>query len=327
MHQSSSLDFKLVQRVCLLQQALDQALSSLEELRAQVKDKQWVETQLANTEKYANVQQQAIAQLKHQLSQYVDVKRHLLSVMVFRLNGLIKQQQQEFDQLHLQFQHGHSELQAYLKYLEQRTTAGEGVPLDREAEHLALQAEVMIARAMATTLSQHLNIARQQVTDIRAELGNQHLNLAQMIKTLQAMIEDLLMFEEGSDRPPTPREQSNSGALSELPTRPELESIDWQAVAQRQDARIQELETALKLQIEHEALLRQKFQAIAAERDYYRQALTREPDAIAKPDSSSTPVAKANAPSQFQGKVQPHMPRPLKLPPSQPIQPLKLPEN
>ena len=122
MQQSHSIDFKLVQRVCLLQQALDQALESLDELAAQLKDKHQVETQLASTEKYANVQQQAIAHLKHQLSQFTEIQNHLLGVIGFRINELIDQQQQGFDQLNIQFQQSHTELQRYLQYLTQHQT-------------------------------------------------------------------------------------------------------------------------------------------------------------------------------------------------------------
>lgn len=104
MHQSSSLDFKLVQRVCLLQQALDQALAALQDLRSQVQDKEWIETQLANTEKYANVQQQAIAQLKQHLSQFTEVQHRLLDVTAYRLNTLIDYQQAEFNRLRIQIQ-------------------------------------------------------------------------------------------------------------------------------------------------------------------------------------------------------------------------------
>jgi hypothetical protein len=36
MFQETSLDFKLVQRICLLQQALDQAMDSLDDLQKRV---------------------------------------------------------------------------------------------------------------------------------------------------------------------------------------------------------------------------------------------------------------------------------------------------
>lgn len=56
-------------RIRDLEQALDQSIASLEELRSQVVNQHFLERQLASTEEIANVQQQAIHQLKLQFSQ------------------------------------------------------------------------------------------------------------------------------------------------------------------------------------------------------------------------------------------------------------------
>lgn len=56
-------------RIHQLEQALDQALSYVEDLRQQVQDQQRLEEQLATTEEYANVQQQAIVRLKQRLAE------------------------------------------------------------------------------------------------------------------------------------------------------------------------------------------------------------------------------------------------------------------
>ncbi len=58
------------QRIRDLEQALDQSLVSLDELRSQVVNQQFLEQQLASTEAIANVQQQAIHQLKLQFAQH-----------------------------------------------------------------------------------------------------------------------------------------------------------------------------------------------------------------------------------------------------------------
>ncbi len=67
MFQESSLDFKLVQRGCLLQQALDQARESIEDMQEQVENHQMLQAHLAQTEEYSNVQQKIIVNLKQQL--------------------------------------------------------------------------------------------------------------------------------------------------------------------------------------------------------------------------------------------------------------------
>ncbi|NJO11770.1 MAG: hypothetical protein HC873_21480, partial [Leptolyngbyaceae cyanobacterium SL_1_1] len=50
----------MVQRICDLQQALDQALDSLENLQIRVATQHLVESQLIKTEHFANAQQQVI---------------------------------------------------------------------------------------------------------------------------------------------------------------------------------------------------------------------------------------------------------------------------
>lgn len=57
------------ERICNLERALDQSLVSLEELRFQLVEQQFLENQLAATEDIANVQQRAITQLKQQITQ------------------------------------------------------------------------------------------------------------------------------------------------------------------------------------------------------------------------------------------------------------------
>lgn len=58
-----------VERIHDLERALDQSLISLEELRLQLVEQQFLENQLAATEDIANVQQRAITQLKQQITQ------------------------------------------------------------------------------------------------------------------------------------------------------------------------------------------------------------------------------------------------------------------
>lgn len=67
--QAQQLTHHHVKRVTHLEQALDQAMTCLEELRQQLQEQEMLEAQLAVTEEFANVQQQAIVRLKYQLSQ------------------------------------------------------------------------------------------------------------------------------------------------------------------------------------------------------------------------------------------------------------------
>ena len=285
MQQSHSLDFKLVQRVCLLQQALDQALESLEDLAAQVQDKHWVETQLASTEKYANVQQQAITHLKQQLAQFTEIQDHLLGVMSFRLNELIDQQQQAFNHLNIQFQQSHTELQTYLQYLTQQQQTAPAFERGSEEHHLALEAEVMVARSMAVHLSQYLGQAKQHLNHLNDDLGNHHLNLGQIIKTIQSMIADLTKFDSAQATiqpqgvPAKEAADDSAGGRSLLsPVADEApDATELAATVRRQNARIQELQAILTEHVHHETHLRQRYQELAAERDFYRRELQKTP--------------------------------------------------
>ncbi len=335
MQQSHSLDFKLVQRVCLLQQALDQALDSLDELTAQVQDKYWVETQLASTEQYANVQQQAINHLKQQLAQFTEIQDHLLGVMGFRLNELIDQQQQGFDQLNLQFQQSHTELQTYLQYLTQQT--GSMAAQGTDSYYRSLEEEVMVARSMAVHLSQYLGLAKQHLAQLNADLDNHHLNLGQIIQTIQSMIAELAKFDQQSAkrRAASAKSLPAVAEITETQSPAEVDTVEppdvdaLQATVRRQAARIEELQTALAEHVEQETQLHQRCQKVAAERNYYYRLLQQQSDPM-EVETEHLPLASPTSHwPQPQAELQsPDMPnRRQRSRPSQPIQPLRLPEE
>jgi chromosome segregation ATPase len=62
-------EYDRVSRIRHLEQALDQALESLAEMRQELQEKSFLESQLAATEKFASVQQQAIARLRMRAQQ------------------------------------------------------------------------------------------------------------------------------------------------------------------------------------------------------------------------------------------------------------------
>ncbi|MFM7326858.1 MAG: hypothetical protein ACKO4L_18415, partial [Nodosilinea sp.] len=108
------MDFKLVQRVCLLQQALDQATKSLEELQQQVANHQVLQFHLAQTEEYSNVQQKIIVNLKEQLTAKHQWQQRLLGTLLTDLRQLIDTQQLELERLRLRIHQSHAEVQDYL---------------------------------------------------------------------------------------------------------------------------------------------------------------------------------------------------------------------
>ena len=320
MHRSS-LDFKLVQRVCLLQQALDQALASLEELRGQIEDKDWIEAQLATTEKYANVQQQAIVQLKQHLSQFTEVQQHLLDVIAYRLNELIDHQQVEFNRLRMKIQQSETELQTYLQYLGSHCTSDHASATSPEAYSLGLETEVMVARVMAVSLSRQLNLARQNLSSLTTEIDDHHLSLNQIITTIQSMMANLAALETTPEYQLQPIALATNTAVT-LHEHPE-ESSMLQGTLRRQELHIHELEKALMEQFKQQTQLKQRCQVLATERDFYKRQLETmqkgsQNNAILSTEQEHDDEAQYAAPTHFLP-----LPRLRSQPPS-PIQPLKL---
>lgn len=331
MHRSS-LDFKLVQRVCLLQQALDQALASLAEMRDQIEDKHLIETQLIHTEKYANVQQQAIAQLKQHLTQFTEVQHHLLGVMAYRLNELIDGQQVDFNRLQILVQQGETELQTYLQYMRGHCTVEVAPDRDAvsEAGYLALKAEVMIARSVTVSLSRQLAMAKHHIHNLTSALNNHHLNLTQIVHTIQAMMSDLDaldIFAEGPQKSLVEGVSGGEAIDTTLHEHPEDMAV-LEGTLRQQERRIHELEAVLMEQFEQQTQLKQRFQALAVERDYYKRQwearYTSQPTSTPALPESGVPVASevVDALGAGSGGAQPRL---RSQPP--PIQPLRLQEG
>jgi hypothetical protein len=323
MVQDGSLDFRLVQRVCALQQALDQALYSLEELRGQLQEQHWLESQLAKTEKYANVQQQAIAYLKSQLSHITGNQRHLIHLMAIHLEDWVDHQQVALNRLQLQIEQGEAELQGFLQHIrtqpDHHTDTASPSTLD-------LEAEVMVARSVTVSLGSQLQAARHQIQTLATVLHQHHADITQLANTLQTTLQATVVEmaetpgltasdgETGWDAAPSPV------ALPEaIPPLPAADETDMLRHAVRvQQVRIRELETALTDQFSRQAQLKHRCQTLAAERDYYkRQWEAQQPSAIAPGEDEALEYDLSQYPRS----------RRLRLHPPPPIQPFQLDEG
>ncbi|MEO1095189.1 MAG: hypothetical protein AAFX01_09855 [Cyanobacteria bacterium J06638_28] len=299
MYQSNHLDFKLVQRVCLLQQALDQALDSLAEMQGQIKDKQWIETQLANTEQYANTQQQAILHLKQHVGQFTAIQQQLLGVMLHRLTTMIDQQQTAFGRLQTQIAQGKIELQTYLQYLGTQGNVSETLNDTSPNASLKLEAEVMVARSMTATLSKQFDAAETHLGALTADLQNHHLTLNQIVQTLQAMLLDLsgVKGPEGGEAPSVT--EACSAICLDQPQEADAEML--QSQLRRQELKTHELEALLVDQFEQHARLKHRVQALAAERDHYKRQLAKAQPSQQAPDCSGSESNGAKSGSAIAG--------------------------
>lgn len=259
--QDGSLDFKLVQRVCLLQQALDQALDSLDELRRRVENHQLLESQLAQTEQYSNAQQKIISDLRHQLERQTEWQNHLLLQLLSGLQQMISQQQLELERLRLRVQQGQIEVQDYLVRIKNYC---QSAPVERLYEQdLELASEVMVVRALTVSLSSQLQTAQQHICELDKMLTHHQVNFAQILADQQSLgapvslAPDLSLVLEPSSA------EDWAGDPAAL-----------MQIVQAQQQRLKELDREIVDQFRQQNRLKHRSQELAAERDHYRQMLT-----------------------------------------------------
>jgi hypothetical protein len=313
MPQEESLDFKLVQRVCHLQQALDQALYSLEDLKEQVQDQQWLESQLATTEKYANVQEQAIAYLKSQLTHLNTTQSSLLQTMTALLDEWADHQQSTLNRLQFQVQQGEMELQTYLQHVRDQCQDGQNLAESDGTPTLELEVEVMVARSMAVSLGGQLQSARYYIQTLAAMVHHHHADLAHLTGALQATL--AAIHEATAVEPQVDAGQcADHGLATQTPPGPENEITSMRHALRVQQVRIHELELALADQLGRQTQLKQRCQTLAVERDHYKRQV----------DQQGQPVEAALAPADMPEPLPAPWQRRLRLQPPSPIQPLKI---
>ncbi len=269
MFQESSLDFKLVQRVCLLQQALDQAKESLEEMQEQVANHEMLQAHLAQTEEYSNVQQKIILNLKQQLEAKDQWQHQVLDQIVVGIKDLVADQQLELERLRSRIHQGQAEVQDYLVRLKNHY---QSLALGRSpTQELDLNSEVMIARSLTVSLSSQLQAAQQHIQHLDTTLTRHQVTLARMQAYVSNSAHGLGGAISGSETLPPPR--------------PDLDDdpVALKAIIEAQRQKIAELSTELGQQFQQQTSLKYRCQEIAAERDGMKQramALSLENEAL-----------------------------------------------
>lgn len=259
MFQESSLDFKLVQRVCLLQQALDQAKASLEEMQEQVANHDMLQAHLVQTEEYSNVQQKIIVNLKQQLEAKDQWQHQVLDQLLAGVKGLVGDQQLELERLRVRIHQGQAEVQDYLVRLKNHY---QSLALGRTpAQELDLNSEVMIARSLTVSLSSQLQAAQQHIQYLDNTLTRHQVTLARM----QAYMNGPGQGMGG----PAPAPLALAPAPE--PTPLEDDPVALKAVIEAQRQKIAELSAELGHQFHQQTNLKYRCQEIAAERDGLKQ--------------------------------------------------------
>lgn len=271
MFQESSLDFKLVQRVCLLQQALDQAKESLEDLQDQVANHDMLQAHLAQTEEYSNVQQKIILNLKQQLDAKDQWQHQVLDQLVEGVKGLVADQQMELERLRSRIHQSQAEVQDYLVRLKNYyQSLALGHP---PAQDLDLNSEVMVARSLTVSLSSQLQAAQQHIQHLDTTLTRHQVTLARM----QAYVTGT-NGTGGLGPDPQDHDLALAPALEDDP-------VALKAIIAAQRQKIAELSSELGQQFHQQTSLKYRCQEIAAERDGLKQramALSLENEALQK---------------------------------------------
>jgi chromosome segregation ATPase len=272
--QAQTLDRERVDRIEQLEQALDQALAWLDELRSQLNDQALLETQLAATEDYSHVQQKAIARLKLQLSdqqQILDVqlletqqRDQAIQELMATIETMTHTQQQELERLRSFITQDQVEVQTHRSLLAQQIQDLQTTLETRQQRIADLESETLSARTLAATLREQLATAQQQIKDLSVRLQHYQADWAQLESQLA---------EVQSDRQTAAKLQSAVSLPLNLPLQrmAAAESANVLASLQqdltRTHRRIEMLENQLAQQIRLHAHWQQSHQQLEEERD------------------------------------------------------------
>jgi hypothetical protein len=177
--EAQTLDQVRQKRIYHLEQGLDQAMLCIAELKDQVQDQQVLESQLANTEEFAYVQQQAIARLKLQIAeqgqaleaQILEIQQRDQAVeeLLVSVEIITQTQQRELERVRLKLMedqreasHQRSRMGLQIQDLQSHLEA-------RQQRIGELEAETLTSRTSTMSLQVQLESAREQIRELSAK--------------------------------------------------------------------------------------------------------------------------------------------------------------
>lgn len=181
--QAQAVDRERVDRIHQLEQALDQTLAHLDELRLQMKDQEVLEHQLATTETFSHVQQQAIVRLKLQLAeQQQELDAQILETqqrdqaiqeLMATIEAMTQAQQREIDRLRSYLVQDQVEVKNHRHLLGQQIQELQISLESRQRRIAELEAETLATRTLTVNLREQLATAQQQSRDLSVRLKQQ----------------------------------------------------------------------------------------------------------------------------------------------------------
>jgi chromosome segregation ATPase len=205
--QSQSLEQQRAIRIYHLEQALDQALACLSDLRMQLQNQEILEAQLATTEEFAYVQQQAIARLKQQLRHQQQLleahisgtqgRDHTVQTLLSTTEAMTQTQQAELERLQTRIAQDWTKIQTHRSSLEQQIEDIKAALDSRQQRILELESEVLATRTQNISLEVQLNAAQNQIESLRrtrtiaSEQETTIANLKRDLAMTQIKVEEL----------------------------------------------------------------------------------------------------------------------------------------
>lgn len=249
--QAQTLEHERVGRIYHLEQALDQALACIEDLKLQVHDQAFLEAQLATTEEFAYVQQQAIARLKLQLSQQRqlieaqqsegEIRDQAVQSVLSTTESIAQGQQDVLEQLRSRLAQDQAEVYAHRRRLEKQLQDLQIALDSRQQRILELESESLTSRMTTASLEVQLAAAQQQIRNLCLSLNQHQASLA----NLETQI-------------------AHSGA-TQLSLEPLMQTELQQELAIAQ-GKVEELETQLDRLLKQQAIWQQNYQELEGDR-------------------------------------------------------------
>jgi chromosome segregation ATPase len=271
--QAQTLDQERVDRIYHLEQALDQALACLDELRVQLQEQYILETQLAATEEFAQVQQQAIARLKLQLAeqqqaldlQTVETQQRdqAIQELLQSIEGITQAQQKEVERLRLRIAQDQLENQTQRQRLNKQIQDLQNALDSRQQRVVELESVTLTARSLSATLQGQLEIAQEQIHELSVHLCQQETSYAHLESQLERVQASLV-------------EQQQRIAAWQQTIVPQTRVIQSSAQSDLEAARRQigELESQLTQHTIQQSRWQQRNQELETERDRLQGRVT-----------------------------------------------------
>ena len=182
-----------LERIHQLEQALEQSLGSLSQLRSQLSEQQMLTSQLAATEEVASLQQQALAQLKQQLSQQQQAmeaqiskaqeKDQTIQELLQTVETLAESQVGELGLLKTQLLEKRTTIKSSQKQLEEQRIKWHKAWEADQKRVRALEAQILSVRTESGHREAQLAAANQQIEVLYERLSDRTYSLKQLEAT------------------------------------------------------------------------------------------------------------------------------------------------